>query len=231
MEPEWWNDVMYPAYQTIEDDFELLQQRQLKKIKTKEGDGKEEEKEKESGSSSSKKGKRSKKSNFSSRELKNLLQDGTYQPKKWNNLQFGKQEELLDSLDKVLTKLKNYSDHSYPFLTRVRKSDAPDYYDIISNPMDLATMTKKLNKCEYSSKAEFQEDLRLIFSNCRTYNTDPTAKIYLQHADAMEKKARELMKSVKNISGDEEVAEDNKGTEKESKQPKKKLKKEKYFWR
>lgn len=43
--------------------------------------------------------------------------------------------------------------------------------------MDLGTMTKKLNKCEYLSKAEFQHDINLIVNNCRTYNTDPVRKV------------------------------------------------------
>lgn len=40
-------------------------------------------------------------------------------------------------------------------------------------------MTKKLHKGEYLSKAEFQADLNLIFSNCREYNTDPVNIFYL----------------------------------------------------
>ncbi len=31
-----------------------------------------------------------------------------------------------------------------PFLTKVRKSDASDYYDIIKKPMDFGQMAKKL---------------------------------------------------------------------------------------
>ncbi len=60
-------------------------------------------------------------------------------------------------------------------------------------------MSKKLQKSEYKSKAQFQADLNLIFINCRTYNTTPEGKIYVTHADALEKKAKELMKDVRNI--------------------------------
>ncbi len=78
-------------------------------------------------------------------------------------------------------------------------------------------MTKKLQKFEYASKAQFQSDLNLIYSNCRTYNTDPVtsqffvvivgkaSKIYLLHADAMEKKSKELMKNMKNIDISEKL--------------------------
>lgn len=42
---------------------------------------------------------------------------------------------------------------NYPWLQRVRKADAEDYFDIITKPMDFAAMTKKLKKNEYFSKA------------------------------------------------------------------------------
>lgn len=40
-------------------------------------------------------------------------------------------------------------EHSYPFLKKVSKSEAPDYHEVISNPMDLATMTKNLHNLQY----------------------------------------------------------------------------------
>ena len=42
---------------------------------------------------------------------------------------------------------------NHPWLQRVRKADAEDYFDIITKPMDFAAMTKKLKKNEYFSKA------------------------------------------------------------------------------
>lgn len=93
---------------------------------------------------------------------------------------------------------KAYEEHSYPFLSRVRKSDAPDYYDIIKNPIDLSVMTKKIKRHEYNSKMEFQEDLDLMFSNCRKYNTDP-GSIYVTHANMLDQYAKKLLKKVRNI--------------------------------
>jgi len=112
-----------------------------------------------------------------------------------------------------------FDQHSYPFLQRVRKSDAPDYFDVISHPMDLGTMTKKLKKCEvrmhslarsllershahcsvcaiqYWSTKAFLDDFKLIISNCRKYNTDPSS-LYRLHASELEKKAKSLMRDV-----------------------------------
>ncbi|KAJ7478861.1 Bromodomain-containing protein, partial [Mycena galericulata] len=56
------------------------------------------------------------------------------------------------------------------FLKPVSKSEAPDYYGVITNPMDLQTMLKKVKQRQYRSKREFKDDLDLIWSNCFTYN-------------------------------------------------------------
>lgn len=60
-----------------------------------------------------------------------------------------------------------------PFLRPVQKREAPNYFDIIKNPMDLTTMTKKLKNLQYNNKDDFAADLELIWSNCLTYNTMP----------------------------------------------------------
>jgi transcriptional activator SPT7 len=44
--------------------------------------------------------------------------------------------------------VKGNQEHAYPFLTRVKKVDAPDYYTVIKNPMDLSIMVKKVKKME-----------------------------------------------------------------------------------
>ncbi|KAI9121621.1 hypothetical protein K1719_008654 [Acacia pycnantha] len=46
----------------------------------------------------------------------------------------------------------------------------PDYFSVISEPMDLGTIKSKLEKNLYSSAEEFAADVRLTFSNAMTYN-------------------------------------------------------------
>lgn len=46
----------------------------------------------------------------------------------------------------------------------------PDYFSIISEPMDLGTIKSKLEKNMYSGIEEFASDVRLTFSNAMTYN-------------------------------------------------------------
>lgn len=45
-----------------------------------------------------------------------------------------------------------------------------DYYDIISHPMDLSTVRSKLERGVYYNKAQFANDIRLMFDNCYQYN-------------------------------------------------------------
>ncbi|KAI8613075.1 hypothetical protein BC830DRAFT_1170570 [Chytriomyces sp. MP71] len=132
------------------------------------------------------------------KDLKTLVQRLKKSRSKWaHDYRIG-QDVLYEALEKVLTDLKNTTEHSEPFLQKVSKKDAPDYYDIIKKPMDLGTMTKKLNALEYNSKQEFAEDLLLIWSNCLTYNVLPES-IYRKKAIAMKRKSLELLKKVPDI--------------------------------
>ncbi len=45
-----------------------------------------------------------------------------------------------------------------------------DYFDIISKPMDLSTIKKKLTHNVYANANSFVEDMNLIWNNCYKYN-------------------------------------------------------------
>ena len=94
-------------------------------------------------------------------------------------------ERLKTVLGGVLKELRAQGEMSEAFVARVSKRDAPDYYDVIKTPMDLALMGRKLQRGDYAGKAAFERDLALMFSNCREYNTDQTS-IYLMHAADLE---------------------------------------------
>jgi len=51
---------------------------------------------------------------------------------------------------------------------------ASDYFDIIKQPMDFARIRNKINRFEYSTADDILDDIRLIFSNCFTYNNRAT---------------------------------------------------------
>ncbi|KAF5275381.1 hypothetical protein FQA39_LY06838 [Lamprigera yunnana] len=60
---------------------------------------------------------------------------------------------------------------AWPFLRPVVKNEVPDYYDIITKPMDFGTIKYKLNMGNYTCDAELMEDAALVFENCNTYNS------------------------------------------------------------
>jgi transcription initiation factor TFIID subunit 1 len=66
-------------------------------------------------------------------------------------------------------KLKTRSE-SWAFLKPVNKKLVKGYYDIIKNPMDLETVTKKIAAHRYHSRADFLNDIQLIANNSEKFN-------------------------------------------------------------
>lgn len=54
----------------------------------------------------------------------------------------------------------------------------PDYFNVIHHPMDLGTVQKKLRLKEYPTIKDFDEDMRLIFSNAMLYNAMGTLILF-----------------------------------------------------
>lgn len=50
------------------------------------------------------------------------------------------------------------------------RDDAPDYLKIVKTPIDLATIRAKFDGGMYSTRDEFNEDVKLLISNCFLYN-------------------------------------------------------------
>ncbi|TKY88787.1 hypothetical protein EX895_002418 [Sporisorium graminicola] len=108
-------------------------------------------------------------------------------------------EEFLESIDRIITELKNYTEHSTAFLSKVSKRDAPDYYDVIKHPMDLGTMQKKVKSGQYKNKKQFAHDLNLIWDNCLLYNSDPSHPLR-RNVQFMRRKADHLLEFISDKS-------------------------------
>src|SRR2546423_969882 len=65
--------------------------------------------------------------------------------------------------------------------------------------MDLGLMTKKLKQLTYQSKAEFVDDLKLIWSNCLKYNSSADHPIR-KHALFMRKETEKLVPLIPDIT-------------------------------
>lgn len=62
-----------------------------------------------------------------------------------------------------------------------------DYKSFVRKPMDLGTIKQKMNS--YRSPHQFEDDVRLVFSNARSYNPEGTD--VRRMADAVEEKFSE----------------------------------------
>ena len=131
-------------------------------------------------------------------QLRNLMTEVRKNRSKWANPEKINQEELYEPAERVLMELKGMTDYATPFLQRVNKREAPDYYRVISEPMDFGTMMKKMKQRTYRNKKEFVHDLDLIWSNCLKYNADPN-HFLRKKAEHMKKEAAKLTPLIPDI--------------------------------
>lgn len=131
-------------------------------------------------------------------ELKHLIMDVRKNRSKWASDEKIGQEELYEACEKVVLELRNYTEHSTPFLNKVSKREAPNYHLIIKKSMDLNTVLKKLKTFQYESKQAFVDDVMLIWKNCLMYNSDPS-HFLRGHAIAMQKKSLQLIPLIPDI--------------------------------
>ncbi|KAM9483687.1 nucleosome-remodeling factor subunit BPTF-like isoform 1-T1 [Clarias gariepinus] len=92
-------------------------------------------------------------------------------------------EKDYEGLRRILRSLQAHK-MAWPFLEPVDPEDAPDYYGVIKEPMDLATMEERLLKRHYSKLTEYVADMTRIFDNCRYYN--PSESPFYQCAEVLE---------------------------------------------
>ena len=62
-------------------------------------------------------------------ELRLLMNEVRKNRSKWASEENVNQEDLYEAMERALTELKAHTEYSTPFLTRVNKRDAPDYYN------------------------------------------------------------------------------------------------------
>lgn len=71
------------------------------------------------------------------------------------------------------------------FVYKVNKQHYPDYYILITNPIDLNTIRRSILKKQYYFVREFYEDMMRLFDNAMIYNA-PESLIFV-YADTMKK--------------------------------------------
>lgn len=95
--------------------------------------------------------------------------------------------------------LYDYTDHGgrhliSMFIEKPSKKDYADYYQVISNPIDMKTIDYNIKNDLYANEDALLKDCKLMFDNCRLYNEDGS-QIYMD-ANKLEsilhEKAKEL---------------------------------------
>lgn len=101
------------------------------------------------------------------------------------------------------TILRSLTSHTYSWVFNKPVDpvalNIPDYFTVISQPMDLGTIKSKLEKNTYFGIDEFAADVRLTFSNAMTYNP-PSNDVHLMAKELkkiFERKWKDLEKKLK----------------------------------
>lgn len=87
-------------------------------------------------------------------------------------------------LRRFLYQIQNHK-QAWPFLHPVNRDEVPDYYAVITSPMDLLTIEERLENDHYTAPKDLVHDLKLIYSNCKKYNDATT--VYTKCAVKLEK--------------------------------------------
>ena len=74
-----------------------------------------------------------------------------------------------------LVALVNGHPDAWPFVDAINPTEVPDYYDVIKDPLYLELIKERVDCGEYYLTLEmFAADFRLLFNNCRLYNSPET---------------------------------------------------------
>ena len=132
-----------------------------------------------------------------------LLKTG-WAPPKLEITYKGEQQALPQHLSELLEAVASHPD-AWPFQTPVSVTDAPDYYTVIKNPVDITMLRKRLAtvgtaKPYYVTPQQLHSDLYVMCENCKVYN-DP-ATTYWECATRLESfvKARAADTIVKRLA-------------------------------
>lgn len=113
-------------------------------------------------------------------------------------------EELQRGL-RILLDLTTSLHHNttWPFMERVDpvKDGAPDYDQVIKNPMWLSLIKDKFRQNKYNSISDFVSDMRLILENCYRYNgpNHPITKKALRLEQSLEQKLALLPSDLRSL--------------------------------
>ncbi|XP_015918691.2 protein polybromo-1 isoform X3 [Parasteatoda tepidariorum] len=89
--------------------------------------------------------------------------DGEMSLKKKAKILYKTLHSYVDNDDRSLIEL---------FMEKPSKKDYPDYYEIITNPIDMKTIESNIKSEKYVNEDSLIADFRLMFANCKHYNEE-----------------------------------------------------------
>ncbi|KAI8912322.1 hypothetical protein DFJ77DRAFT_511868 [Powellomyces hirtus] len=87
-------------------------------------------------------------------------------------VQNGMSAHEVSQCERALAAMNASTAYAGPFLNPVSKELYPIYHELIKEPMDLSTIGKKLQNGKYRTGSQFADDVKLMFSNCYTFNRE-----------------------------------------------------------
>lgn len=104
------------------------------------------------------------------------------------------QDNLQRLMEMAIQELRKRKNEVWPFLEPVNCAEVPDYYTIIKDPVDLRMIEERLmSKSYYITLEIFQADLKRMWDNCRTYNSEDT--LYFKCAEKLDRYVTKYMNS------------------------------------
>ncbi|KAJ1633648.1 Bromodomain-containing protein, partial [Pavlovales sp. CCMP2436] len=71
---------------------------------------------------------------------------------------------------------------SYYFREAIDPLELPDYFTVVTQPMDLGTVKQRLEGGDYDKLDEFEKDVHQVWNNCKLYN-QPGSDAYRKGED------------------------------------------------
>uniref|UniRef100_A0A8B9SQS8 Bromodomain and WD repeat domain containing 1 n=1 Tax=Anas platyrhynchos TaxID=8839 RepID=A0A8B9SQS8_ANAPL len=130
-----------------------------------------------------------------------LDDDDLGQGRKGKGIKNGYDENCWKKQCMELVNLIFQCEDSEPFRQPVDLDQYPDYRHIIDTPMDFGTVKETLEAGNYDTPMELCKDIRLIFSNAKSYTPNKKSKIYsmtLRLSALFEEKIRRIVSDFKN---------------------------------
>lgn len=98
---------------------------------------------------------------------------------------------ILNEIWKKVSQKDTQKIFAYP----VTEDIAPGYFNVVKHPMDLSTIRTKIHDDEYQTLQQFSDDMKLMFTNCLTYN--PKITIFYQQGEQLFQFFRRQLKTAK----------------------------------